>query len=388
MLDSTRPQPRGRRRAVRIGATLLLAGSLLPGCASAQDESPPTSTEDLAARADTLVAEHVDGDGPGVAVLVVRNGEVVLNKGYGLADVATKRPITPDTSFYLASVSKQFTAAGVMLLVQRDELSLTDSIRDFFPELPEAWEVINIQQLLTHTSGLPDHFRFPEDLPGRTNDDVVALMDEHGELDFDPGSQYRYSNSGYVMLSMIVGMATDRPYSQFMREEFFEPLGMEHTLVYDESEPEVHNPVQGYVRRGTADVRPVEYELFTTGAGGMFSTLDDFVRWDAALNSDRVLNGATRAVMLKPRVAMNADGRTHYGFGWSLSRVDEVDVHAHSGGLQGYSTHFLRCPARKISVVLLSNQSGLVPVGALTQQLLDLYHEGPGSEELGLGRRG
>ena len=191
-------------------------------------------------------------------VLVSKGDEVIYRKAFGFADLETNKELVPESSFYLASVSKQFTTMAVMILKEQGKLSYDDKLSQYFPDFPSYADSISIEHMMTHTSGIPDHYGLNAYKKGLNNEDVYQLLIKQEKLDFSPGSRFRYSNGGYVLLSMIVEKASGQPFHEFMEAAIFSPLGMDKTLVYDQSEPEVTNRAIGYNATGKKD----DYEIF------------------------------------------------------------------------------------------------------------------------------
>jgi CubicO group peptidase (beta-lactamase class C family) len=289
------------------------------------------------------------------AVLVKQGGQVVYQQALGLADFSDGRELDLETAFYLASVSKQFTCMAAMMLAEAGELSLDAPLTEYLPEFEGFGDDVRVVHLMTHTSGIPDHYQLLQAAPaGLTNEAVVETLLEHGALDFAPGTEYSYSNGAYVLLSMIIARAAEQDFPAVMHQKIFEPLGMTRTRVVDTSPPEVTNRALGYGEDGSLD----DYQLLTTGPGGMYTTVGDLSRWDDALAagtlvSEEMMERAyTRAVL--------ADGSvTGYGFGWLI--VGDGQRVWHSGRLAGFATVLFRDRSKGDTVILLSNQGAATP---------------------------
>lgn len=316
---------------------------------------------------------------PGAALVVVDNDEIVYTKCYGLADIETLRPITTDTSFYLASISKQFTAMAAMLLAEQGRLSFDDRLPDYFPQLPSWAEEISLRHLLHHTAGLPDYFQlfsssatFSEwtcDMTGVTN---AAVLDRLGtaEPDFVAGAKHAYSNTGYVMLSMIVAMVSRQSFADFLKANIFAPLGMEHTLAFDASRPPRHKLAHGYRRNENARFERWDYPLLTTGDGGLFSTLDDLFLWDRALSTERLVSKATMNEAFTSGATRDRNP-VGYGFGWMtdvspyLTEAEPEQLLtlsgaalryvAHGGSLVAYNNYIARFLDTRRTIIVLTN---------------------------------
>ena len=331
-------------RSLVLAFALVLVAAALPSCASAD-------TID-----DYLRAEMQKRRIPGLALAVVRDGAVVKMAGYGFANLEHDVPVTPDTVFELASVTKQFTATAIMALVEDGKLQLDDPILWHLPRGSETWNGITVRHLLTHTSGLPalaSGFKALWAGGPRLNYTTAQLFDAATKdaLDFPAGDKFQYSDVGYFLLGMIVEQASGRRYREFLDERFFKPLGMASTSVLDQSRIVKHRAA-GYTIRDGELVnirRVVQTEL--PSHYGVFSSVKDLVTWDAALASGRVLKDASLVAMWTPLT--RSDGSTFpYGFGWY---VDERRGHrwiSHAG-ITG--TEFSRFPDDRLTVIVLTN---------------------------------
>lgn len=290
---------------------------------------------------------------PGVALAVIKDGRLVKRKGYGLANVELNVPVTSDTVFDLASLTKQFTATAILLLAEEGKLGLDDKIGRYLPNAPATWDAITVRHLLTHTSGL--NFSY---LPMREeawlSDYKAALLFEYAAklpFKFAPGDGWSYSNQGYVLLAMIIEKVSGKRYGDFLRDRIFTRLGMNATRMLDQWEI-VLNRAAGYTLRGgkLAHIRRSS-QIEPGGPEGMLSTVEDLAKWDAALNSEGLLKLASLDQMWTP-VKLN-NGLTHnYGFGWFL---DEFRGHRMVGHPGGTGTHILRLPEDTLTVIVLSN---------------------------------
>ncbi|MCJ0824424.1 beta-lactamase family protein [Luteimonas sp. 50] len=325
---------------------------------------PPATDDTTGDRIDQLMQRY-DGAVPGASLLVVRDGEAVVQRGYGLSDCEAGIEAGPATNYRLASLTKQFTAAAILLLAQDGRLGIDDPVREWLPTLPPAADAITLRHLLTHTSGLVDY----EDLmapdhPGQIRDaGVLQLLEREGRTYFTPGSAYRYSNSGYALLALVVEKASGETFPQFLRRRIFEPLGMHDTLAYASGGPEVPHRAWGYSPADAAasdatggrwtrtDQSPTSAVL---GDGGIYSSIGDLARWDAALYDDRLLDDASRASAFSAQVEVTGEPwQAGYGFGWRITG----DTLWHSGETIGFRNVIVRWPQRRLTVVLLSNRN-------------------------------
>ncbi len=327
---------------------------------------------DGAAAIDALMRAY-DGDVPGASVLVIHDGQSLLRRGYGLADLEAGIAATPRTNYRLASVSKQFTAAAILLLAQDGALSIDDPVRRWLPGLPPAADAITLRHLLGHTSGLVDYEDvMPDDVRGQLRDaDVLRLLEGQDRTHFAPGSDYRYSNSGYALLALIVGAASGMDFATFLRERIFLPLGMRDTYAHQQGVDTVPHRAYGYSgidgRWRRTDQSPTSAVL---GDGGIYSSIDDLAKWDAALYDDRLLSAASRALAFSPATATPEPDVPHYGFGWRING----DALWHSGESIGFRNVIIRWPKERLTVIVLSNRNDPEPY-RLALAIADHYRQ-------------
>lgn len=342
----------------------------------AQTSSAQTSgaggnqTAQQAAQAAALMAPWTKGDSPGAAVVVIRGGRVLLEEGYGLANIETGEAITPNTVFDLASVSKQFTAAGVMMLADRGRLKLDDPLVKFFPESAAYARGVTVRNLLNHTSGIPDYpqlliasgqvnanwqrgWETPPARPGFK--DVLSLVTAQKGLDFTPGEKWAYSNSNYVILAGIVERVSGKPFPQFLKENIFQPLGMNDTFVQDGTGRTAKGRASRYDRAATGykaiAATPFDHIY---GDGNVHSTVRDLIKWDEALDTGRLVKPSTFREALTPG-RLNDGTATDYGFGWVLDNYFGLRMAYHQGGGTGFNTFIMRIPDQRFTVAVLSN---------------------------------
>ena len=349
------PSISARFRAV-FAFLLLLSFSLVPSQAA-------TSKADLAAYADQLLASAFPSDQPGAAALVIDKGEVVLRKGYGTANLELAVPMAPDMVFEVGSVTKQFTAAAILLLQEQGKLRVEDEITKVLPDYPTHGEKITIEHLLTHTSGIPSYTGLPEWRPRWREDmkveDVIALFKDK-PLEFKPGERWQYSNSAYILLGAIIEKVSGKSYEQFVEEEIFQKLGMSHSR-YGHTEEIIPRRATGYTRGdGENGFRHANYLSMTQpyAAGSLMSTVDDLAIWDRALAGEKLLKKASLERMFTS--AKLSSGRpTRYGYGLAVYELEGRRVQDHGGGIFGYTSFVLRVPAERLFVAILSNSDSL-----------------------------
>lgn len=340
-----------------IGRIALLGTLLVPTALPLAAQTPAR----FAQRVDAFVHKQMTEQKlVGLSLAVIRNGRIVLERGYGLANVEHKVPATPGTVYQSGSVGKQFTAAGIMLLVQDGKLSLEESVTRFFPDAPEAWARVTIRHLLTHTSGAGD---YPDDFDYRhdyTEAEMVALMFSR-PFEFPPGDGWRYSNLGYVLLGIIMRRAAGEFYGDFLARRIFQPLGMATTRILTEADI-VPNRAAGYqlVDGQVKNQDWVSPVVNTTADGSLYFTVRDLARWDSALYGNGLLSLES---LTQVRTAVTlTDGTTRpYGFGWTVGQPNGHAVMSHGGSWQGFRSYIVRYPDDHLTVVVLANLAEAQP---------------------------
>lgn len=327
---------------------------------------------------DALFARWDKADSPGCAVAIIQDGTVVHRRGYGMADLEQRRAITPGSVFYLCSTGKQFAGMAIALLVEDGTIRLDDDIRKYVPEMPDYGVPITIRHLVHHTSGLRDYLEMGR-LMGRSIEDVwtepqvVALLAQQKALNFMPGEQYLYTNSGYVMLAVVVRRATGLSLREFADQRIFRPLGMQRSFFCDDHGLLIEDRVSGYLPCAAGGCANAYVHLETMGDGGMFTTLDDLCLWDANFYDNRLGKGGQGLIdLLHSTMALN-DGTQHwYAFGLGNESYRGLKTVAHPGGLLGYRTQMIRFPAQRFTAICLANTPEINP-DAMVLRIADLY---------------
>jgi len=323
---------------------------------------------------DSLFSAYSGSTVPGASVVVIADGRVVLRRAYGVADLERRVAATPETDYRLASVSKQFTAMAVMLLASAGKLRYDQPVRDFLPELPAATRPVTIRHLLNHTSGLVDYEDLvPESRTAQLDDrDVLGLLATKDSVYFPAGSQYRYSNSGYVLLGLIVARVSGLSYPEFLRTRIFQPLGMSATVAHVEGSDTVPRRAYGYSPRGGTFVQTDQSVTSATlGDGGIYANVDDMLRWDQALypGSTALVDAATlELATTPPQLPGGAD--TQYGFGWFVDTYRGEKRWRHTGETSGFRNAIQRFPRRRLTVIVLTNRSSGEPY-AIAERIAD-----------------
>lgn len=308
--------------------------------------------EQLAAKVEAALPPHA-----GACVLAINKGEVVFEHSFGLADVEAKTPCTPETNFRLASVSKQFTATAVMLLVDRGKIALDDKLTKFFPGFPKYGDTITVKHLLTHTSGVPAY----EDLvPNGTklqldDLDVLHLLMDTKAARFAAGEKFEYSNSGYTLLGLIVEVVAQKPFHDFMANEIFLPLGMNNSVMYQRGLNVIPNRAYGHHPQGGKWVR-ADQSLTSAvrGDGGVYSSLRDYRKWLKGIDERKLMSKASYDAMFSPQVKTNRDN-SHYGYGWFIDEYRGEPRIQHNGDTRGFRECAQRFPKRDAAVFVQIN---------------------------------
>jgi CubicO group peptidase (beta-lactamase class C family) len=309
---------------------------------------------------------------PGLSLAVVKDGKVVKAQGYGMADVRRGVPVTPETVFKIGSVSKQFIATGVMLLVRDARVALDDPIVKYLDAPPESWKTITIRHLLTHTAGLV------RESPGfdanRTQSDADVLRAAYAvPLRFAPGEKWEYSNVGYYALAETIRRVSGRSWPDFLAEQIFKPAQMDTTFTTNTKQI-VANKAIGYT--GNDNARVADDWIALRPSGAFLSTVLDLAKWDALLYTDRILTESERRQMSTP-VRLNGGTTAPYGFGWHVDtvggRLEPQRRVWHGGGLPGFSAQFVRFPDAGVTVILLANGDD-VDTASIANGLAALYY--------------
>ena len=355
------------RRSV-LPLVLLLAASTTLLAAAAK-----TGSAEAAATAEALLAAAYPADAPGAAVLVKWKGEVVLRKGYGMAQMDLGIPVAPEQVFEIGSVTKQFTAALVLRLAQDGKLALSDPITKFFPQMSFGGAAITLEQLLSHTAGVPNYTDMPEWIPRWREDmsvETLFALFRDKPLDFPPGTLWSYSNSGYILLGAVIEQVTGKSYEAVVESELFARLGMKDSR-YGHQEEIVRGRVAGYVK-GPEGWANAPYLSLTQpyAAGSLMSTVDDLARWSDALDAGKVVSPASRDRMFTSAILRGGDQdgiATRYGLGNAMTDVAGRPAHEHGGGIHGFTCDLLRVPGDDLLVIILSNNP--------MQDVHDLAHD-------------
>jgi CubicO group peptidase (beta-lactamase class C family) len=336
------------------------------------------NAQSKAKQIDTLMKQyHALGQFNG-SVLVADNGKVLYSNGLGLANMEWNAPNKPDTKFRLASITKQFTAAAILQLVEQGKIKLDGHITDYLPEYrKDTGEKVTIHQLLNHTSGIPSY----TDQPGffqnvsRNRFSVKDFVKKYteGDLQFEPGSKFAYNNSAYFLLGAIIERVSGKTYEQYLKDNIFTPLGMKNTG-YDWNDPLISNRASGYSRTPKGYVNAPYLDMsIPYAAGSLYSTVEDMYLWDQALYTDKILSAKSRELMFKPNLE-------NYGYGFTIREIKFGDAGpgtreiTHSGGINGFSTLIVRLVDAKQTIILLDNTEQGRWLGPIRQNIANILH--------------
>ena len=365
------------RRVLLPLVLLSLAWPALALGQAAAPTAPPQPTlaaaADVTPTADTYLRAQARVNGFSGTVLLARGGSPILSHGYGWANAEWEVPNTPTTKFRLGSITKQFTATLVLRLQEQKKLTVQDPICTYVAPCPDAWKPVTVHHLLTHTSGIPSYTGLPDYqktmMVPRTIEQMVAVFRDL-PLEFVPGEKFKYNNSGYFLLGVIIEKVAGKKYEDALGDEIFGPLGMKDTG-YDWSEPLLPRRAAGYTRRGDTWVNAKFLDMQQPySAGSLYSTVEDLLKWDQALYSDRVLPEAARAAMFTPF-------KDNYAYGWTIQPPERATSGrlqiGHGGGINGFSTMITRVPSDHVTVIVLSNVDN-VNAGNIARDLVAISY--------------
>jgi CubicO group peptidase (beta-lactamase class C family) len=333
----------------RIGGAWLALAALLGAVL-------PAAAETVSENAAALLSGVIKTNDPGLAVLVAQDGKILFEKGCGMADMEHHVPITPQTMFRIASITKQFTTAAILKLQEEPKLSVKDKLSRFIPDFPRG-DQVTLRQLLTHTSGIHNYTDEPDFLSRVTNatttEAIIAEMKKY-RYDFDPGTKWDYDNSGYILLGYIVEKVSGRSYGDFLRENFFQPLGMTSTGVYRTPE------ALGYSLETNGFKRALYWDpSWCGGAGALSSSVEDMYRWNEGVFNGQVLDAASLKAAFTP--VTESEGQVNwdagYGFGWFVGHYRGLREISHAGLMSGFRSYLVRLPDERFTVAILVNSS-------------------------------
>jgi CubicO group peptidase (beta-lactamase class C family) len=290
-------------------------------------------------------------------VLVARDGKRLFGKGYGMANFEDEVPNTSQTKFRLASITKPFTAVAVLMLQEKGKLSLQDSVCKYLADCPAAWKPVTIEQLLAHTSGIPDYAALPDFMStlglSATTAEMIARFSDR-PLQFAPGERFSYSNSNYYLLGQIIENVSGKPYADFIRDQLFAPLGMVNSG-YDDNSTVVKRRAAGYIRQGETLINARYMDMSKAyAAGGLYSTAEDLLLWDTALYTEQLVSKKSLAAMFTP-------GKGDVGYGWFIKQDFNRQLITQAGLNSGFAAQIIRYPEERVCIILLSNFESAAP---------------------------
>jgi len=305
---------------------------------------------------DNLFAEFTDA-APGASITVVKSGEVLYQKGFGLANLDSQTKIEPKTNFRLASITKQFTALSILLLEEENKLSLNDPLHKFFPEFPSYGTEITIKNILQHTAGFPayeDHL--PDTLSIQLKDkDVLEILMKQDSTFFPPGTMHRYSNSGYAVLALIIEKVSGKSFAEFLHDRIFTPLGMNNSVAFEKGISEINNRAFGYAKTDSGFVfADQSLTSAVLGDGGIYSSVIDLIKWNSSFENATLLRKESINRIFEKTILQNGE-IADYGLGWRLDPYNNHIRHYHTGGTSGFSNIYMKLPQLELIIIILIN---------------------------------
>jgi CubicO group peptidase (beta-lactamase class C family) len=355
-----------------IALMLALSSAAFTQTPSAQ----PSPAEPVAAKVDQLFAQWDKPESPGCALEVIRDGQTIYKRGYGMANLELAIPITSSSVFNVGSISKQFTAMSILMLAQQGKLSLDDKVQKYIPEVPDFGTPLTLRHLLHHTSGLRDFLEMLEMAGWRTGDittekDILDMVSRQQTLNHQPGDEFVYTNTGYVLLAIIVKRVTNQPFSEFAEANIFKPLGMTNTHFYDDHTAIIKGLADGYLpKKGGGFLKWMPNDDHV-GSSNLFTTIEDLARWDQNFYDKRIGGPALIEQMLTPGT-LNDRSKLEYAHGLYVVSYKGLKAVFHNGSTLGYQGTLLRFPDQRFSVALLCNVRGNNPE-ALSKRIADIY---------------
>ena len=324
--------------------------------AGAKDKAVPSSETLI----DNFYSSLKGKEAPGIAILVAKDGNVLYRKAFGYADIKNKIQVTPDTKFRIGSVTKQFTAAAILKLQENNLISVNDKLSKFIPDFPRGDEV-TIHELLTHTSGIhsyTDNDDFIKNVTTTISPDSLVSSIKKGSYDFNPLEKWQYNNSGYFILGYLISKISGKTYSEYLKQNFFDPLQMTNTGIHYAG-IKLEHEAKGLTKKGNKYEEAINWDMsWAGGAGSIYSTIDDLLKWNQALYEGKVLKEESLKAALTPVVLKNGEKASPlYGYGLGLSKFRGKDIISHGGGLNGFLTQLAYYPGEKLTVVMFTNTS-------------------------------
>jgi len=315
-------------------------------------------------RLDSIMSSIYANDHPGAAIAIVKNGEVVLKKGYGIADIDSKKPIGSSTNFNICSMTKQFTAYGILKLASEKKLSLDDKLVKYFPDFnSKVAGIVTIRHLLTHSSGIVDHYNYVDKTLFKEfgDKDVLNAIKSVDSVYFPAGSRYRYSNTAFCLLSLIIEQVSGYSFPEYIQEYIFKPLKMNNSGVI-KPDFKISERAFGYEFENDGfKISDARESLFfsTRGDGGIYTSIDDYVKWIIAIQNGKVLDSAIIKEAQSAQFPINTTRNISYGYGWFVAGSGDNKIAYHTGSNGGFRTIIVMIPSKKYSIVIFSNRTGI-----------------------------
>ena len=350
-------RPANSRKLIQLLTGLAIVSLLLVGC---DGTSPSSQSVPIEQAVDEFITPYVDARSFSGSVLIAEGENVLISKGYGMANLEHDVPNTPQTKFRLGSITKQFTAMAILMLQEQGQLNVQDPVCDYISDCPETWQPITIHQLLTHSSGIPNHTDFPDfeeikALGSTVSSTINTFRDK--PLGFAPGTAFGYSNSGYMLLGHIIEQSAGNPsYEAYVSENVFQPLNMMNSG-YDQNSLVLSNRASGYVRIDPNTIGNADHLEMSVphAAGALYSTVEDLYLWDRALYNESLVSQSSLNMMFMP-------DKGGYGYGWFISKMLDRKVTEHNGGINGFATNIARFVDDDVVIIVLSNIEDTDPV--------------------------
>lgn len=317
-------------------------------------------------RIDSLLNTIYSDDKPGASVVVVKNSKTIFKKSFGVSNIETGEKISSSTNFNICSLTKQFTALAILQLVQKNKLSLNDKLSHFFPGINKSiGDAITIKELLTHSSGIPDHYDYTDtkNMHHAHDSDVLNAIKNADTLYFKPGSKFQYSNTAFCLLALIIEKTSGLSYSDYLEKNIFQPVGMKHTIVWNEK-AKIFSSATGYSfdssQNKFIESGPGEHIFFSTeGDGGIYTSVNDYVKWFAALQSDKIFSKKIIDEARSIEFIIDEEKKLGYGYGWFIDESSKPKKVYHSGSNGGFRTFSFTIPEDNFLIVIFSNRDDI-----------------------------
>ena len=322
---------------------------------------------------DSLFQKYSNGF-PGLSYSVIKNGKTTENRNFGIANLKNKQKAKNNTNYRLASVTKQFTALAILMLIDKDKLSFSTVLTEVFEDFPEYGKKITIQQLLTHTSGLLDYENLMKD--DRTDpildDEVLQLMKEQDSTKFMPGSKYDYSNSAYAVLAQIIEKRSGKTYKRFIETEIFKPLKMKNSVIYIKDSRIKHRAFGYTIKNDSIIFSDQSMTSSVQGDGGIYTSIKDYLKWDQALENNELISSELKNKAYNIQ-SINPQSEWDYGYGWRIKFDRHTKIVSHSGHTSGFTNYIIKIPSQKLTVILFTNRNNDDSVIEIGDLLLKKY---------------